>query len=142
MTILKRVAVLLLSTLLLTSLAGAAAFQDDMHGRREKMMQLLTPETMLILWSAPERVYSGDVNYPYRQDSNLYYLTGIEQEQTVFMMCPDARDEKHREMLFLRESSQETETWEGHKLTKDEAREISGIRHIYSLGEFPRIFTG
>src|SRR4051794_13063395 len=94
MTILKRAAVLLLSALLLTSIAGAAAFQDDLHGRREKLMQLLTPDSMLILWSAPERVYSGDVNYPYRQDSNFFFLTGIQQPESIVVILPGSKTQK------------------------------------------------
>ena len=88
MTFTKRVAIFPLLVLLLTSLAGAAEFQDDMHARREKLMQVLSSESMLILWSAPERVYSLDVNYPYRQDSNFFYLTGIEQPDSVVVLLP------------------------------------------------------
>src|SRR5688572_11210594 len=55
-------------------------------------------------------------------------------------MCPEARDEKHREMIFLRKANESTDIWEGHKLSKEEAQRISGIKHIYWLEEFPKIF--
>jgi len=134
MTIVKRVAVLLLSTLVLTGLAGAAAFQDDMHGRREKLMQLLTPETVLILWSAPERVYSGDVNYPYRQDSNFYYLTGIEQPESILVILPGNKTKK--EFLFIRPRDAVREHWEGHSLSAEEATQLSGISTVYQTKDF------
>jgi Xaa-Pro aminopeptidase len=73
-------------------------------------------------------------------NSDLFYLTGVEQEQTILLLFPDADDEKQREMLFLREPSPEIELWEGHKLTKTEARRITGIEHIHWLSEFPRTF--
>jgi Xaa-Pro aminopeptidase len=63
-------------------------------------MQLLSPDSILILWSAPERVYSGDVNYPYRQDSNFFYLTGIEQPESIVVVLPGNKTQK--EYLFIR----------------------------------------
>lgn len=73
-------------------------------------------------------------------NSDLFYLTGIEQEETILLLYPDAHDEKQRELLFIRDSSPELETWEGHKLTKDEARAVSGIERVHALSEFPRLF--
>jgi len=72
--------------------------------------------------------------------SDLFYLTGVEQEQSILVLYPDADDEKHREMLFLREPTSENELWEGRKLTKKSARELTGIRSIHWLSEFPRLF--
>jgi Xaa-Pro aminopeptidase len=73
-------------------------------------------------------------------NADLFYLTGIEQEQSILLLYPQADDEKHREILFLRESLPELETWEGHKLTKEEAQKISGIKQIHWLADFPRLF--
>jgi Xaa-Pro aminopeptidase len=73
-------------------------------------------------------------------NADLFYLTGIEQEQSILVLFPDAEEPKHREILFLREPTSENELWEGHKFTKDEARAISGIRQIHWLSEFPRLF--
>jgi len=123
-----------LVALLLTSLAGAAAYQDDLHGRRERLMQLLSPESMLILWSAPERVYSGDVNYPYRQDSNFYYLTGIEQPESILVILPGNKTRK--EFLFVRPRDAVREHWEGHSLSTDEAVQMSGIDTVYQTKDF------
>lgn len=72
-------------------------------------------------------------------NSDLFYLTGVEQEQTILVLYPDADEEKHRELLFLREPTHENELWEGHKLTKEEARARTGIQSIHGLAEFPRL---
>lgn len=73
-------------------------------------------------------------------NSDLFYLTGVEQEQSILVLYPNADDEKHRELLFLREPTAENELWEGHKLTKPEARELTGIQNLHWLSEFPRLF--
>lgn len=83
---------------------------------------------------------NGDGTLAVAPNSDLFYLTGIEQEQTILLIYPDADEEKQRELLFLREPTAENELWEGHKLTKDEARAISGIQNIHWLSEFPRLF--
>jgi Xaa-Pro aminopeptidase len=97
-------------------------------------MQLLGSDSMLILWSAPERVYSGDVNYPYRQDSNFYYLTGIEQPESILVVLPGNKNRK--EILFVRPRDAVREHWEGHSLTADEATRLSGISTVYATTEF------
>jgi len=73
-------------------------------------------------------------------NSDLFYLTGVEQEQSILVLYPDADEEEHREMLFLREPTAELELWDGHKLTKAEARQLTGVQNIYWLSEFPRLF--
>lgn len=73
-------------------------------------------------------------------NSDLFYLSGVEQEQTVLLIYPDADDEKHREILFLREPTKESEIWEGRKFTKEAARELTGIENILWLTDFPRLF--
>jgi Xaa-Pro aminopeptidase len=75
-----------------------------------------------------------------RPNADLFYLTGIEQEESVLLLYPDAHDEKMREILFLREGTEAMETWEGHKLTKEEARKISGIERVEWLPEFQPLF--
>jgi Xaa-Pro aminopeptidase len=74
------------------------------------------------------------------QNSDLFYLTGVDQEETILLLFPDAADEKLREVLFLRETSDLIATWEGHKLSKEEARERTGIKEVRWLSEFPNVF--
>jgi len=131
---LRRIIVSFVLGLTLVSLAGAAAFQDDLQGRRNRFMQLLGTDSMLILWSAPERVYSGDVNYPYRQDSNFFYLTGIEQPESILVILPGNKNQK--EILFVRPRDAVREHWEGHSLTSAEASRLSGIGKVYETTEF------
>ena len=73
-------------------------------------------------------------------NSDLFYLTGIEQEQSILLLYPDADDGDHHEILFLREPSAELQLWEGHKLSKSEARQLTGVTNIRWLSEFPRLF--
>ena len=73
-----RLLVLTIVATALTHPVAAGELQDDLSARRAAIMQRLGAEDMLVLWSAPERVYSRDVDYEFRQDSNLYYLTAID----------------------------------------------------------------
>ncbi len=73
-------------------------------------------------------------------NSDLFYLSGIEQEETILVLAPDAFDEKMREILFIREPNAHLKTWEGHKHPKTEAQSISGVKEIRWLTEFPAIF--
>src|SRR5204863_719831 len=72
--------------------------------------------------------------------TDLFYLSGIEQEETILLVCPDAFDEKLREVLFVRETSDLLRIWEGHKHSKEEAAAISGIKNVQLLADFPAIF--
>src|SRR5438034_5381613 len=105
-----------------TSLAGAARagdFEDDLRERRIRFMERLGPDSMLILWSAPVKVYSNDVDYEFRQDSSFYYLTGIDQSESILVLMPGNRDRK--EILFVKPRDPVREHWNGHLFTGDEA---------------------
>ena len=95
---------------------------------------------MAIFWSAPERVYSTDVNYEYRQDSNLLYLTGIDQEETILVLMPG--NKTRREVLFVREADARREHWNGHSLTPAEAAAQSGIETVLTAGQFEGFVAG
>src|SRR5215203_2570088 len=82
-----------------TGLSAAGELQDDLITRRAAIMQRLTPDDMLVLWSAPERVYSNDVDYEFRQDSYLYYLTGVDQPNSILVLMPGNRE--RTEILFV-----------------------------------------
>jgi len=76
----------------------------------------------------------------YIENSDLYYLTGIHQEESMLVLCPGFPDKKYREVLFLREPNELLEKWEGHKLTKQEATEISGIETVVWISGFEKLF--
>ena len=107
---------------------------------RERLERLLPPKSLAVVNANDVPPANGDGTLAMVPNSNLFYLAGIEQEQSILVLFPDADDEKQRELLFLREPSVENELWEGHKLSKDEARGISGLRHVHWLSEFPRLF--
>lgn len=79
---------------------------------------------------------NGDQFHAFRQNSDLFYLTGIEQEQTFLLLCPDYPDPTLRQVLFIRKVDKRTEIYEGKKLTDNEARQISGVEHTKPAAEF------
>jgi len=119
--------------------AQAGEYQDDLKGRRARLLQTLDAGTVFVAWSAPSRVYSTDVNYEYRQDSNLHYLTGITQEETILVLMPGAATKK--EVIFVREPNPRTEHRNGHILTKDEVTSLSGIETVYFVPQFESFIT-
>ena len=116
----------------LTALAGP--LQDDLKARRARAMERLGPDAVAIFWSAPERVFSTDVNYEFRQDSNLLYLTGIDQEDTILVLMPG--NQARKELLFVREADARREHWNGHSLTPAEASDASGIQTVMTVNQF------
>jgi len=107
---------------------------------RERLKKRLLPNSLAVVNTNDIPPTNADGSLAMPPNSDLFYLTGVEQEQTILVLYPDADDEKHREILFLREPTSEVELWEGHKLTRDEARKLTGIRNIQWLPEFPRLF--
>lgn len=132
--------VCLAATVLALSAASARGdeLRDDLVARRARLIEKLDPASMLVLFSAPPKVYSNDVDYEYRQDSTLYYLTGIDQEDTVLVMIPGARTK--RAVLFVRPPDARREHFTGHSLTKEEATARSGIEAVYYTNEFEAFF--
>jgi len=114
--------------------ATADTLQDDLRARRARAMERLGPTSIAIFWSAPERVYSTDVEYEYRQDSNFLYLTGIDQPESILVLMPGNRTRK--EILFVREADARREHWEGHSLTPAEASTASGITQVMTASQF------
>ena len=117
-----------------TGVAQAGEYQDDLKARRAKLMQSLDAGSIFIAWSAPEKVYSTDVNYEYRQDSNLLYLTGLGQEGTILVLMPGAATKK--EVIFVREPNPRREHWNGHIFTKAEVTALTGIDTVYFVSQF------
>jgi Xaa-Pro aminopeptidase len=107
---------------------------------RARVKKLLRPNSLAVVNANDVLPTNADGSMRLIANSDLFYLTGIEQEQTILLLYPDAHDEKQRELLFIRDAPPELETWEGHKLTKEEARAISGVERVHWLSEFPRLF--
>ncbi|HEY6211608.1 MAG TPA: aminopeptidase P N-terminal domain-containing protein [Vicinamibacterales bacterium] len=110
------------------------AFSADLAVRRARVMDRLGPDTLLILWSAPPARYSRDIDYEYRQDSNLYYLTGIAQDETTLVLMPG--NGSRREILFIKDRNPLREHWTGRVLTAEEAKAHSGIETVLPASQF------
>lgn len=107
---------------------------------RERLKKLLLPNSLAVLNANDVLPTNADGSLGLIPNSDLFYLSGVEQEESILLLYPDADDEKHREILFIRPVTPELQTWEGHKLTKEEAREISGIKTVEWVSDFPRLF--
>ena len=83
--------------------------------------------------SNDELPMNGDALYPFKQNSDLYWLSGIEQEETMLVLFPDNPDPKYREVLVLVRPNELKEKWDGHRLTASEGQNISGIKTIVWL---------
>ena len=135
-----RTCLIVLTLAMVVAPASAGELQDDLKLRRSKLLAQLGADTLLVLFSPPPRVYSHDVDYEYRQDSTLFYLTGIDQEETILVLMPGNRT--RREILFVRSPDPRREHWNGHSFTIQEATAQSGIEVVYHTPEFERFFTG
>jgi len=109
-------------------------------GHRNRLKKLLLPNSLAVVNSNDILPTNADGVLLLRPNSDLFYLTGIEQEETILLLYPHAHEDNQREILFLREPNPLAETWEGHKLTKEEARKISGIKRVEWLSEFHALF--
>lgn len=108
---------------------------------RRRLQKELKANSVVVVNANDVMPTNSDGTMPFRQNSDLFYLTGADQEETIFVMCPDFPDKKYREVLFIRETNETIAIWEGHKLTKEEAREQTGIETILWLSDFPRWFN-
>ncbi|HYF66769.1 MAG TPA: aminopeptidase P family protein [Ohtaekwangia sp.] len=108
---------------------------------RKKVIQQLKPNSIVALNANDIMPTNADGTMRFRQNSDLFYLSGVDQEETILVLCPDFPDEKYREVLFLRETNEQIATWEGHKLNKDEARTLTGIQTVLWTSEFHRMFN-
>lgn len=97
---------------------------------RAKLKAKLAPKSLVILSSNDIMPTNADGTMGFKQQSDLFYLTGIDQEESLLILYPDAPEEHLKEILFVKETSELIAVWEGHKLTKNEASEISGIKNI------------
>jgi len=105
----------------------------ELAGRRARVGQAVGAKGMLILLSAEPRVYTNDVDYEYRQENNLYYLTNLAQKGATLVLTPS--NTLVPEILFIPRRNAFAETWTGHMYSADEAKAISGITEIWDTSE-------
>lgn len=107
---------------------------------RERLTAKLLPRSVAVLNANDIMPTNADGTMGHLQNADLFYLTGIHQEETILLLAPDAFDPNHREILFVRQPNEHLAIWEGHKLTKEQAAALSGIKNVKWLSEFPGIF--
>ncbi len=114
--------------------------KDLFINNRKRLVNELKPGSLALFNSNDTMPTNADGTMPFRQNNDFFYLTGIEQEESILLICPGFREEKKREILFLRQPSEHLEKWYGHKLTKEEAKATSGIETVMWLSEFESTF--
>jgi Xaa-Pro aminopeptidase len=116
--------------------------KDLFIDNRKNFCKHLKPNSLALFVSNDILPTNADGALGFVQNSDLFYLTGVDQEDTILMIFPDVTDGKHKEVLFIKETSELIAIWEGAKLTKEQATEVSGIEHIYWHHEFEKVFKG
>ena len=107
---------------------------------RQRFMAKLKPNSIAVFNANDIYPISADSTLPFEQHRDLFYLTGVDQEETILVLCPDAKDPKQREMVFVRETNAHIAVWEGHKLTKSEATAVTGIDNVQWTADFEASF--
>lgn len=100
----------------------------------------MVPKSIAVFNSNDIYPISADSVMPFEQHRDIFYLSGADQEETILLLFPDAMDKRHREILFVRETNDHIAVWEGAKLTKEQATDVSGVQAIYWLSDFDKIF--
>ncbi len=106
---------------------------------RKNFVSILKPSSIAIFNANDEFPRSGDQTFVFKQNADFFYLTGIDQEQSILILFPDCPNTLYKEVLFLRQTSEHIAVWEGHKYTKEEAKQASGIESVFWLSEFNAI---
>ena len=109
-------------------------------GNRAEFVKHLKPSSVAVFNSNDIMPTNADGVMPFRQNNDIFYLSGIDQEESILVICPEASNPKHREILFLKETSEKIAIWEGAKLTKEQAIEVSGVETVYWLDQFETVF--
>lgn len=108
---------------------------------REKMAHELKPNSIAVFNSNDIMPTNADGTLPFRQNNDIQYLCGIDQEETILLVYPDFHNKKFKEILFLRETNENIAIWEGHKFTKEEATDLCGIETVMWVSQFEGVFS-
>ncbi|MFD2874636.1 aminopeptidase P N-terminal domain-containing protein [Mucilaginibacter ximonensis] len=106
---------------------------------RKSFVSRIKPSSVAIFYANDEFPRSGDQTFVFKQNADFFYLSGIDQEQSILLLFPDCPNSLYKEVLFLRQTNEHIAVWEGHKYTKEEARAASGIEAVYWLSDFDTI---
>lgn len=111
------------------------------YTNRKKFCSELKENSLVLINSNDEFPRSGDQNHLFKQNADLFYLSGIDQEQSILLLFPDCPNPLYKEVLFLRQTNELIAVWEGHKYTREEAEKASGIKTVLWLQEFDAILS-
>lgn len=107
---------------------------------RKNFIAAMEPKSLAVFNSNDIYPISADATMPFQQHRDIFYLSGVDQEESILVLFPDASNPAQREMLFLKETNAHIAVWEGEKLTKEAAHETAGIKTVYWLDQFPSVF--
>jgi len=107
---------------------------------RKKFVAKMDANSLAIFNSNDIYPISADSTLPFAQHRDIFYLSGVNQEESILVLFPDSPKPEFREILFLKETNEHIAVWEGEKLTKEKAFETSGIKSVYWLQEFEKVF--
>ncbi len=103
-------------------------------------MAKMRPNSLAVFNSNDIYPISADSTMPFEQHRDIFYLSGVDQEESILVLFPDSPKEKYREVLFLRETNEHIAVWEGEKLTKEKAFETTGVKSVFWLQDFEKVF--
>ena len=106
---------------------------------RKKFMAQMKPDSLAVFNSNDVYPIGADSIMPFEQHRDIFYLSGIDQEESILLLFPEAKNPAHREVMFVRETNEHIAVWEGAKLTKEQATEVSGISTIYWTHQFEQV---
>ena len=108
-------------------------------GNRDRFVTKMKQNTIAILTSNDVKHTNTDDVMGFAQNSDLFYLSGIDQEETILVLYPDAYKVENRAILFVKETNEHIKIWDGEKLTKEQASELSGIKRVEWVHDFEKI---
>ena len=106
---------------------------------RKNFMAQMKPNSLAVFNSNDIYPISADSTLPFAQHRDIFYLSGVDQEESILVLFPDCPKAKHREILFLKETNEHIAVWEGEKLTKEKAFETSGVKTVYWLQDMEKV---
>ncbi|MBM3428585.1 MAG: aminopeptidase P family protein, partial [Bacteroidetes bacterium] len=109
------------------------------QGARERVSAQLPDGGVAFFFSNDIYPTSADGTLPFKQASDIFYLSGVDQEETILVLFPSAKQKAFREILFVRETNEHIAVWEGAKLNKQQANEQTGIVNIQWVSEFEKV---
>lgn len=109
---------------------------SEFKSRRNELVKRMEKGSLAVFFSADEYPRNGDQDHPFRQNSDMYYFSGIEQPKTILILCPDHSNEEFKEVLFVNEVNDHDAVWFGAGLSNDQVSHISGVESVKSLADY------